>query len=181
MFHPNQIRTGEALPIVESNRTGRRSMTRMSIHPSRVVASVLFVAAGIIVAVTAVAVGLAKILVDTGMAVRPADAALLGDLTALLPFVIAFAGLNIAAAVGLLLGTTWAEKVGAWTAAVAAIVGASGLLLIVAGADPSRLASSGTIDGLTILATFTILYLAAFASLGVSRLPRPVTTIGAAA
>lgn len=153
----------------------------MSVHPSRVVASALFVAGGVVSAVFALAIALAKILVDGGMAVRQTDAAVLADLTSLLVFVVAFAGLNVLAAAGLLAGKTWADSVAMSTSAVAVGIGATGLILIVAGGDPSQLASQATIDGITILGAFTILYVAVITALNIQRLPGQASPIGATA
>jgi hypothetical protein len=153
----------------------------MNVHTHRVAAIVLFVAGGVIAAVAATAIAIAKILADAGMAVRPADAALLSDLAAILPLVIAFAGLNVLAAVGLLTGKSWAETIGLGTAAVAVAGGATGLILNVLGSDPSQLTRRATIDGITVLALFTILYLAAIAALSLGRSQPQVTAIGAPA
>ena len=153
----------------------------MDLQPSRVVASVMLVAGGFIVAVTGLAIALAKILVDAGMIVRPADAALLGDLLAVLPFVFAFAGLSVLAAAGVQAGTSWAQTVGMSIAAVAVTFGATGLVLILVGGDPSQLGSQATLVGIVILAAFTGLYLAVIVALGVDRLPQRSAVMGAAA
>ena len=58
----------------------------MTIHPFRIVAGVLLTTGGLVVAVSALAIVMARILVAGGMVGRPGDAALLEDLTALLPF-----------------------------------------------------------------------------------------------
>ena len=149
----------------------------MNIHPSRVVAGVLLVASGFVVAVSALAIALAKILVDAGMTVRPADAALLGDLVSLLPFIVTFAGMNFVAAVGLLAAKPWAEAIAASTVAVAVTIGAIGLLLVIAGRDPlaSGVAAKATADGIGILGAFTLHYLAVIAALGITRLPQRVS------
>jgi hypothetical protein len=153
----------------------------MNAHPHRAVASVLFGVGGVVAAVVATAIAIAKILADAGMTVRPADAALLSDLAAILPLVIAFAGLNVLAAVGLLAGKSWAKTIGLGTATVAIAIGATGLVLNVLGSDPSQLTRRPTVDGITVLALFTILYLAAITALSLGRIQPQVTAIGAAA
>ena len=69
----------------------------MFTHPSRLVAGLLLILGGGVVAVSALAIGLARLLVEGGMVIRPADAVLLGDLVALLPFIITFAMANLVA------------------------------------------------------------------------------------
>jgi hypothetical protein len=150
------------------------SVVIMTVHPSRVVASVLLIGGGSIVAVSALAIAMAKILVDAGMGVSPADAELLGDLTAVLPLVVFFAGVDLLAATGLLLGKEWADVMayGAATAAVA--VGAIGLVLIAVGHDPfaPTATAHSTADGLGILGAFTLLYLAVIVAIATARPPR---------
>jgi hypothetical protein len=146
----------------------------MTIHPSRVVASVLLLAGGSIVAVSALAIALAKILVDAGISVRAADAALLGDLVAVLPLVLFFAGVDILAAAGLLLGKAWADVMALGAAAIAVAVGGLGLVLITVGRDPfaSTVSAHSTADGLGMVGAFTVLYLAVIVALAVARSPR---------
>jgi hypothetical protein len=154
----------------------------VNLHPSRVLASVLLVAGGLVVAVSALAIALAKVLVDAGMTIRPADAALLGDLMAILPLVITFAAINLLAALGLLVGKDWADRLAFGTAALAVAFGAIGLILVVAGRDPfaSTVSARTTADGIGIISAFTILYLAVIVTLEFARLPRRVS-VGAAA
>jgi uncharacterized membrane protein len=154
-------------------------MISMSVKPSHVAASVLLVIGGFVVAVAGLAIALASILADAGTTIRPTDAALLGDLVAILPFVFAFAGLNMLAAAGTQAGKSWARTVSMSVAAVAVTIGATGLVLVVAGGDPSQLASQGKLEGMTILAAFTLLYLAVITALTVARLPQRVLRIGA--
>ncbi len=79
---------------------------------------------------------LADVLVDAGMTIPPADAALLDDLIGILPFIVVFAVITIVAGVGLLAGSSWTAPVALASALVAVIVGGFGLLLIVVGRDP---------------------------------------------
>ena len=146
----------------------------MTINPARVVAGVLLLGGGLVVAVSSLAIVLARILVEAGMSVRPAETVLLGDLVALLPFIAAFAGANLVAAFGLLSGKTWADAVALGSAAVAITVGGLGLLLVVVGRDPvAPIASPGSgADGIGILAAITIVYLAVIVALHAARSPR---------
>jgi hypothetical protein len=154
----------------------------MNIHPARIVAGVLLVAGGFVVAVSALAIALAKVLVDGGMTVRPADAALLGDLVAVLPFIVAFAGLNLLAAVGLLAGKSWADGVATATARAAVAVGSIGIIIVVVGRDPfaSTASARSNADGLGILTAFTLVYVIVLAALAATRRPRRIAR-GAAA
>ena len=153
----------------------------MSVPPTRILASVLFVGGGLIAGVFALAIGVAAALVGAGMAIRPADAALLADLQSLLVFVIAFAALNLLAAAGLVRAKTWANTVAVGTAGVAVGIGATGLVLLLVGGDPSRLASGSTVSAITLLAAFTVLYVVAITALSVTRLPQRASSIGATA
>jgi len=150
----------------------------MHVHPSRVLAGVLLITGGSVVAVAALAVVFARILVDAGMTVRAADAALLGDIVAVLPFVVAFAVANLVAAFGLLNGRAWADSLAVGSAVVAVTVGALGLLLVVVGRDPFAPVATArsTADGIGILGGFTISYLAIIVALLAARVPRRITT-----
>src|SRR5215510_4247413 len=105
----------------------------MTVHPARVAASVLLLVGGFVVAVSALAIWIAQLLVQGGMAVQPADADLLSDLVAVLPFFVAFAVVNVLAAVGLLSSADWADALATSAGAVATVGGALGLLLVLAG------------------------------------------------
>ena len=155
----------------------------MSVHPLRGAASALLVAGGLVVAVSALAVVLARLLVDAGMVVRPADAALLDDVVAILPFVIAFAVANFVAAFGLLTAKAWAHGVAFGAALAAVTVGALGSLLVVVGRDPfAPVASPGPgADGIGVLGAFTIAYLAIIVALLAERSPRRISMEAAAA
>ena len=132
----------------------------MPTHPSRLAAGLLLILGGGVVAVSALAIGLARVLVEAGMVIRPADAVLLGDLVALLPFIITFAAVNLVAAAGLLLGRSWADRLGLGAGIVGATAGALGLLLVGVGRDPFAPAATAraTADGIGILAVATALY-----------------------
>ena len=156
----------------------------MTIHPSRVIAGVLLTTGGLLVAVSALTIVLARILVAGGMVVRPGDAALLEDLTALLPFIVGFALVNVVAALGLLGGRAWADNAALASAAVAVAIGTVGLLLVVAGRDPFGPPASTagpSPDGIEMLSGFTLLYLLVIVSLVAARAPRRLITMGAAA
>ena len=133
----------------------------MSVHPARVVASLALLAGGFIVGVSVLAIVFAKVLVDAGMAIRPADAALLGDLVPVLPFIGGFAIASILAGLGVLAGQVRAESIAMGTAIVAVIAGFLGLALIVIGRDPfaSPARAGSSADGLEIVGAFTLIYL----------------------
>jgi hypothetical protein len=146
----------------------------MNAHPARLVASLLLLAGGFVVAVTGLAIAFAHVLVDAGMKVTPADAALLADLMGILPLLVAFALITIVAAVGLLAGSSWAAPVAFGSALVAVTVGGFGLLVIVIGRDPFVPVASPTsvADGLGIVAVFTAVYLLVIVALAAARPPR---------
>ncbi|HEV8403078.1 MAG TPA: hypothetical protein VGQ31_08595 [Candidatus Limnocylindrales bacterium] len=134
----------------------------MVTKPSRAIAAVLLAAGGFVVGVTVLALALARILVDGGLPVRPADAAVLDDLIPMLPLIGAFAVVNVIAAVGLLLDRAWAAGLAVAAALVAVAIGATALILLALGADPLAPASTGrsSADGFGIVGLFTVLYLA---------------------
>ncbi len=67
---------------------------------------------------------------------------------------------NLVAAAGLLLGSSWADRVGLGAAIVGATAGTLGLLLVGVGRDPFAPAATAqaTADGIGILAVATALY-----------------------
>jgi hypothetical protein len=154
----------------------------MSVHPARIVASLLLLVGGFVIAVTALAIVVTQQLVDGGLAVKPSDAALLSDLVAVVPFFVAFAIVNLVAAIGLLISADWADSLAIAAGATAAAGGALGLLLVVAGRDPfaPTAASGPSPDGLGILALFTGLYVLVLVALAAGR-PRATSIMGAAA
>ena len=133
----------------------------MSIHPARVVASLALLAGGFIVGVSVLAIVFAKLLVDAGMAIRPADAALLGDLVPVLPFIGGFAIASIVAGIGVLAGQVRADSIAMGTSIVAVVAGVLVLVLIVVGRDPfaTTVRAGSTADGLEIVGSFTLIYL----------------------
>ena len=154
----------------------------MPTHPSRLFAGLLLILGGGVVAVSALAIGLARLLVEGGMVIRPADAVLLGDLVALLPFIVAFAVANLVAAAGLLLGSSWADRLGVGVAIVGATAGTLGLLLVGVGRDPFAPAATArsTADGIGILAVATALYVLVIVAIDAARRSRTIVQ-GAAA
>jgi hypothetical protein len=154
----------------------------VSTHPGRVAASVLLIAGGFVVATAALAILVAQLLVDRGMAVSASDAALLQDLVAIVPFIAGFALVNVLAAAGLLAGRTWADSVAVGAAGVATIAGLLGLVLVVVGRDPfAPVGAAGTsTEGIGILVAFTTLYTVVLFALAAAR-PRATSIMGAAA
>ena len=150
----------------------------MNLHPARAIASILLIAGSLLVSVTVLAIVVAKQLIDAGMPASPSDALLLGDLIAVLPFVIAFAVAGFVAAVGLLVGKPWADDLTFGTAIVAVAVGAIGLILLVVGRDPaaSAEAARSTTETIAVISVFTAFYLSIIVAVAVARLPRRIST-----
>jgi hypothetical protein len=150
----------------------------MSLHPARVVASVLLVTGTVFVGVMALAIVIAKLLVEAGMAISSSNALLLADLITVLPFLAIFAVVGVVAAAGLLHGKPWSDAVALGTASVAVIVGAIGLALLSIGRDPFASAASArsTNDGISIIGAFTALYLLIIVAVALARLPRHIST-----
>jgi|KBSMisStaDraftv2_1062788.scaffolds.fasta_scaffold874015_1 hypothetical protein len=145
----------------------------MTIHPARAVAGLALGAAGFVVGVAALAVLLAKLLVNAGMPAQPADVATLNDVVAVLPFVIGFAGVNLVAAAGMVLGSDWAQRLAVIVSSAGIVIGAFGLFLVVVGHDPFATSASARAytDGVEILATFTVTYLVVLGLVAVARQP----------
>ena len=150
----------------------------MTLHPARAVASILLIGGSLIVGVTALAVVIAKLLVDAGMAISSSDALLLADLITVLPFIVAFVVAGFVAAAGILIGKSWSDDLALGTAIVAVVVGATGLILLTIGRDPfaSAAAARSTNDGIGIIGAFTALYLLIIVAVAVARLPRRIST-----
>ena len=150
--------------------------------PGRIVAGILLLAGGFVVGVGALAIAIAKVLVDRGLAVSVSDAGLLDDLVAILPFIAGFAAVNVAAAVGLLAGRDWAPSLAGAAATVATIIGFVGLVLVIVGRDPFApiTAAGPSTDGVGILVAFTVLYAVVLMALAAAR-PRATSITGAAA
>ena len=146
------------------------------VNPSRshIAAAVLLALGGMLAAVAAAAIVIASLAGRAGMAVQPADALLLDDLVAVLPFIVAFVVLDLATAGGLASGRTWAVVSASLVALGTVAIGALGLFLVVLGNDPSIVsgaARASEADGIGIIAAFTGLYLSALIVLRVDGLP----------
>jgi hypothetical protein len=154
----------------------------MPLHPARIAAALLLVAGGVVTSVVALAIVIARSLVDGGAPSSAADAVLLADLAAVLPLIVSFAIVNVVAGVGLLAGSSSAESLSGSTAVAAVMGGAIGLLLVAVGRDPFAPAGTGgpAIDGIAILASWTAVYVFVLIALAVARPPR-TSIVGAAA
>ena len=144
----------------------------MSIHPARIVASVLLIAGSAFVSVMAFGVLIAKLLVEAGIAISQSNALLLADLVTVLPFIVLFA------AAGLVRGTRWSDDLSLGTALAAVSIGAIELILLSVGRDPlaSTASARSTDDGIGIIGAFTVLYLFVIVAVAVARLPRHSST-----
>jgi len=137
----------------------------MNNHPARIAAAIVLGTGTFVVGVAALAIVFAKLLVDAGLPIHPADLATLDDVIAILPFVLTFAAVGAVATIGLVAGQAWAERAAIADAVVGVTAGAFGLFLIVAGRDPfaSSSRASSVADGVGIVGTFTVVYLAVLA------------------
>ena len=137
-------------------------------------ASAVLALGGGLLAVMALAIVVARAVVASGIpgiVATPADVALIGDLVAILPFIVTFAAANLAASFGLAIGRSWAPRVARWVAGVSVGTGLLGLVLLIAGSGPASTAGGGRVgdpDGLAIISLFVCLY--AWAAIAV-RLP----------
>jgi hypothetical protein len=156
----------------------------VTISFSRLTAATVLLVAGVIVALTAFSTVVARLVVAAGLlpAVTPADVSLLDDLAQLVPFVGAFAAASIVAAVGLVSGSSWADRVATIVSAVAVGAGLFGITLLTLGHDPYSAAQSGrALDGIGIFGAFSLLYGAVIVALAFDGKPVTRATTQAAA
>ncbi len=156
----------------------------MTISFSRLTAAALLLLAGVIVALTAFGIVVARVVVAAGLppVVTPADVALLDDLAQLAPFVGAFAVASIVAAVGLVSGSSWADRIATIVSAAAVGAGLFGIALLILGHDPFAAVQSGrALDGVGIFGAFSLLYGAVIVALAFDAKPVIRVTTQAAA
>jgi hypothetical protein len=151
---------------------------------SHLFASGVLALGGGLFAVLALAIVVGRVVLDAGLpgvVAKPQDIALIGDLFAVVPFIVTFAAANLAAAVGLATGRTWAPQVARWITGVSVATGLLGLVLLIAGSGPVSVvdAAHGTDpDGFAIVSFFVILY--AWAAIAVRLPDDPFRPLGAA-
>lgn len=130
-------------------------------NPSRSnIAAALLTLGGMLTAVTAFAIVFARMAVEAGLAVKPADRLLLDDLTAVMPLVIGFVVVDIAIAAGLVSRRTWAVASASGLALGVVVLGGFVLAVMLLGSDAllrdgPRAAEA---DGLGIVGAFTAIY-----------------------
>jgi hypothetical protein len=148
--------------------------------------AVLALGGGLLV-VTALAILVARIVVSTslpGIVVRSEDVALLDDLIAVLPFMLTFAAMNLAAGIGLAAGRRWAPRVATWVTGIAVATGLLGLLLLIAANGPvpsTKVAGAADPEGFGILSAVVCLYAWAAVALRLPEEPQRPVVIAAAA
>jgi len=146
---------------------------------SQLFAAAVLALGGGLLGVTTLAIVAARAVLAAGIpgvVANPQDIALLGDLSAVLPFIVTFAALNVVAAIGLALGRRWAAGVARWVAGIAVAICLIGLLLLIAGSGPISTADAGRAgdpDGLAIISLVLCLYGSAAVAL---RLPDASTS-----
>jgi hypothetical protein len=144
------------------------------VNPSRsYIAAALLTLGGLLTALTALAIVFARMAVEAGFAVEPADRLLLDDLTAVLPLILGFVVVDIAIAVGLVGDRTWAVASASVLALGVLALGGFVLAVILLGSDPLlggglRAAEA---DGLGIVGGFTAIYLFVLITLRFDGLP----------
>ena len=136
---------------------------------SRFVAAGLFAAGGALVGIFAFAIFVARAVIAAGAPARPADIALLGDIMPLTPFIAGFAVASLIAAVAVLIrpDRDWLALAVAGMAMIVGVVAET--LLILGNAPFDRLASNHALDGIEIIASFSVIYVVAAIALWVDR------------
>ena len=125
------------------------------------IAAALLTLGGLLAALTAIAIVFARMAVEAGFAVRPADRLLLEDLTAVLPLILGFVVVDIAIALGLVGSRTWAVASASVLALGVVVLGGSVLAVILLGSDtlPGGGPRAAEADGLGIVGGFSAIYL----------------------
>ena len=133
----------------------------------RLAAAAVLAIGGSLIAVSALGMVAAKVALANGFHVRPADAALLDDLVALAPFAAAFAAASLIAALALLSGREWGDRLATAIATIATSIGLFAIALVVLGHDPFTTGDSITAaaNGMGILAVFTAIYVTVIVAL----------------
>jgi hypothetical protein len=141
----------------------------------RITAAIVLTAAGALIAISAFALVVARAVISLrpDLAVRPSDLALLNDLVPLTPFITTFAVVNLVAAVALLTGRAWADRLATAIATVATSLGAFAFVLVALGHDPftAPTAMGSVADGLAIIGAFTAVYVAVVVALAFASEP----------
>jgi hypothetical protein len=135
--------------------------------PSRphLAAATFLTVSGLLVAIGAAAIAVASVAVATAPLVRSDDALLVDDLRAILPFVVAFAAIDLATARGLATGRAWAIAAGSVFSFGGVAMGVVGLLILGLANDPAM--------GIAAVAVFTAINLAGLVALQLSEQPLP--------
>jgi hypothetical protein len=107
---------------------------------SRLAASLLAIG-GAIAALGATSIVLVRLAIAAGAAASPADRLLVDDLLAVVPFVIAFAGVDLVIARGVARGRAWAVASGSVLSLGAATMAVLGLAIMLVGSSPSTFAN----------------------------------------
>jgi len=144
------------------------------VNPSRSnIAAALLTLGGLLTALTALAIVFARMAVEAGLAVKPADRLLLDDLTAVMPLVVGLVVVDLAIAAGLVRGRTWA--VASASALAVGVVALGGFVLAVILLGSDMLLGGGPraaeADGLGIVGSFTAIYLFVLIALRFEGLP----------
>ena len=131
-------------------------------NPSRSnIAAALLTLGGTLTAVTALAIVFARMAVEAGFAVKPADRLLLDDLTAILPIILGFVVVDLAIAAGLVARRTWAVPFASALAFGVVTLGGFVLAVMLLGSDTLLRGGprAAEADGLGIVGAFTAIYL----------------------
>jgi hypothetical protein len=148
----------------------------MSRSTPRLAAAAILALSGVAILLVTLGLVAARLVIASGdlrVHVSAADAALIGDLAALSPFITAFAVAGLVSAVALASGRDWGDRLATAVATVATSIGAFALVLVTLGHDPftdgSRIGASA--DGLGVIAAFIAVHVAVIAALAVAEAP----------
>lgn len=144
----------------------------MNTTRARFAAATLLTVGGMIAAVGATVIVLARLFDGSGL-VGSSDPQLVDDLAALLPFIGAFVAIDLATARGLAQGRAWALASASVLSLGTVAMGALGLLLVVVGSAPAVVAdaSRGPAEAIGLIAGFAGVYLTALLALRADGLP----------
>lgn len=149
----------------------------------RTFAAILLTVGAFLAASVALGFAAARAVLDGGLfEVTPRDAAIVVDLAAVAPFIAVYALAGLVAAVGILLETTWSTVVATSVAVVGIVASTIPVVVLILGRDPfAAIGSDRAADGIAMLGSVAIYYLAVVAFIALGR-PRPAgrTSLAAA-
>ncbi|MFL5686213.1 MAG: hypothetical protein ACJ77D_09195 [Chloroflexota bacterium] len=137
----------------------------------RLFAAFLLSVTAVLTGLTGLGLAAANAVIATGrFVVRPADAAALDQLTTAAPALAAFALASLAAAIALVLMTSWSRRLAIGVTATGVAFGIVALVMVMLAQGPfAVIPSTRALDGIEAIGTFTVIQLVALVASIVDR------------